>query len=203
MGAGGVGVQLVTGDTVEGGDEVGGDALRDEVVVEGGLRVHGQGAAVGAHRDARHGLDATGQHEVVEAGADLHRTVVDGGQAGGTVTVELHTGDGVGQAGIERGGAGDVHALVTQRGDDAGEDVLDGTGIELRVPLQDLGDEAGEEVDRLDGVEGAARLALATRGTDRLVDEGLGDSRSGCVSHSGPHICAVLPPKRNLCRRSL
>ena len=153
------------GETVEGGDEVSRDALRDEVVVEGGLRVHGQGTAVGAHRDTRHGLHTTGEDEVLEAGADLHGADVQGGQAGGAVAVELHAGGGVRQAGVERGGAGDVHALVTEGGDDTGDDVLDGGRVELGVALEGLGDQTGEQVHRLHGVEAAAGLALATRGS--------------------------------------
>ena len=59
----GVRVDVVAGEALDGGDEVGADALRHEVVVVVGGRVQRPRSAVGAHRDARHRLDATGDHE--------------------------------------------------------------------------------------------------------------------------------------------
>ena len=62
--------------------------------------------------------------------------LVDGLEAGGAEAVELHAGDGLGVAGRERGGLGDVAALVADRRDHAEHDVVDavrGRGAGLRV----------------------------------------------------------------------
>ena len=109
LGHDGVRVDVVAGEALDGGDQVGADALRHEVGVVGGLRVHRPGAAVGAHRHAAHRLDAAGEDQGLPAGADLGRGEVDGLEAGGAEAVELDAGaGGVGQARGDRGGPGDV-----------------------------------------------------------------------------------------------
>ena len=193
MGAGGVGVELLAGHAVKGGDDVRGDALRDEVVVKVGVRVECQGAAVGAHGDAGHGLHAADEDEVVPAGADLLCAEVHGGEAGGAVAVDLQAGGGVRQAGVEGGGAGDVHALVADGGHAAGDDVTDGVGVDARVALDEGLDEAAEQVNGLDGVEGSAWLSLASGGADGVVDEGLwGASVTG---HDSPWFLTSVVTK--------
>ena len=114
----GVGVDVRARVPVEGGDEIGADALRDEAGVVGGLRVHRPGAAVAAHRHPRHRLDAAREDQVLHPGADLHRGDVHRLEPRGAEPVELHAGDRLGQAGGQRRGPGDVAALVADRGDD-------------------------------------------------------------------------------------
>ena len=126
----GVGVDVLAAELLDRRDQVGADALRDERRVVVGLGVHRPGAAVGAHRHARHRLDAAGEDEVLPAGGDLLGGDVDGLQARGAEAVELHAGDGVRQAGLDRGGLGDVGALVADRRDAAEHDVVDPLGIE-------------------------------------------------------------------------
>src|SRR4051794_20672640 len=108
----GVGVDVFAAELLDRGDQVGADALRDEGRVVVRLGVHRPGAAVGAHRHARHRLDAAGEDEVLPAGRDLLGGDVHGLQPGGAEAVELHAGDRVWQAGLDRGGLGDVGALV-------------------------------------------------------------------------------------------
>ena len=79
--AGGVGVDVLAAEALDRRDQVGADALRDEGGVVVGLGVHRPGAAVGAHRHARHRLDAAGEDEVLPAGGDLLRGDVDGLEA--------------------------------------------------------------------------------------------------------------------------
>ena len=88
----GVRVDVGAGPALEGGDQVGADALRDEAGRERGGRVHRPRAAVGAHRHPAHRLDAAGEDQVLEAGADPHRGLVDGLEAGGAEAVELDAG---------------------------------------------------------------------------------------------------------------
>ena len=125
VGLGGERVDVVAGPALEGGDQVGADALRHEAGRERGGRVGRPGAAVGAHRHPAHRLDAAGEDQVLEAAADPGRRLVDGLEAGGAEAVELHAGDGLGEPGRERGGLGDVAALVADRRDDAEHDVVD------------------------------------------------------------------------------
>ncbi len=73
-------------------------------------------------------LDAAREHQLLHARAHLERGGVDGLEAGGAEAVELHARDGVGQAGGDGGGLGDVAALVADRGDDAEHDVVDLAG---------------------------------------------------------------------------
>ena len=102
-------------------------------VVERGGRVGRPGAAVGAHRHPAHRLDAAGEDQVLEAAADAGRGLVDRLEAGGAEAVELHAGDGLGVAGRERRGLGDVAALLADRRDDAEHDVVDAARVERRV----------------------------------------------------------------------
>ena len=171
LGAGGVGVHVVAGELLDRGDQVGADALRDEGRVVVGLGVHRPGAAVGAHRDAGHGLDAAGEDEVLPAGGDLLGGDVDGLEARGAEAVELDAGDRVRQAGLDRGGLGDVGALVADGGDAAEDDVVDAVGIKRPVARERLVHQADDEVDRLGRVQRAVALALAARGADGVEDE--------------------------------
>ena len=95
---GGVRVDVRAGPALERRDQVGADALRHEAGVQRGGRVHRPGAAVGAHRHPAHRLDAAGEDQVLEAGADPRRGLVDGLEAGGAEPVELDAGDGLGVA---------------------------------------------------------------------------------------------------------
>ena len=83
---------------LDGGDQVGADALRHERGGERGGRVGRPGAAVGAHGDAAHRLDAAGEDQVLEAAADARGGLVDGLETGGAEAVQLYAGDGVGVA---------------------------------------------------------------------------------------------------------
>jgi hypothetical protein len=103
----------------------------DEVVVVGGGRVVGHGAAVGAHRHPRHRLHSPGDHQFVEAGTHGLGGDVDRLQTRAAEPVELHPADGVGQAGGGRGGAGNVLALVADRGDDPQHQVVDAVLVEI------------------------------------------------------------------------
>lgn len=74
-------VDIVAAEALDRGDEVSADALRDEVGVVAGRRVHCPCAAVAAHGNAGHRLDAACDDEVVEAGPYLLRSEVHGFEA--------------------------------------------------------------------------------------------------------------------------
>src|SRR6185437_5450066 len=173
----GVGVDVGTSEALDGGDQVGADALRDETRGVGGLRVHGDRATVGTHRHPGHRLDAAGQDQVLPAGADLHRAEVDRLQARRAEPVDLQPGDGVGQASGQCRGTWQVPALVADRGHHAEHDVVDPLGVEVRVAVAQLVDQPGDQGDRLDAVQRAGRLALTPGGAQGFVEE--------CFSHDG------------------
>jgi len=105
-------VAVLAGEALGGGDEVGRDALRHEVGVVGGLRVHRPGAAVGAHRHAAHALDAAADRQIRLAREHLLRGGVHRLQARRAVAVELHAGGAVVPAGVEGCGLGDAPSPV-------------------------------------------------------------------------------------------
>jgi hypothetical protein len=149
----GVGVHVLAAEALDGCDEVCADALRDEVGVVRGLGVHRPGTAVGAHRDPAHALDTAGDDQLVPAGADLLSGHVHGLQCGGAEAVDLGTGHGVGQAGEDRGGLGDVGALVPDRSDTAQHQVVDGVRVHPRVPRPQFVDQSGHQGDGLDSMQ--------------------------------------------------
>ncbi len=165
----GEGVDVAAGEAAERGDQVGADALGDEVDVEVGHRVREPRAAVGADGDAGHRLHAAGQDEVLPAGTHLGGGEVDGLQARRAEAVLLDACHGVREPGRDGGDAGDVGALVAEGADDAEHDVVDGGGVEVRQAAAQLVDEADDEVDGLGAVQRAVGLAAPARGADRLV----------------------------------
>jgi hypothetical protein len=164
-------VDVLAAEALECRDQVGADALRDEAGVVVGLRVQRPGAAVGAHRHAAHRLDSAGEDEVLPARGDLHRRRVDGLEARGAEAIQLHAGDRLRQAGLDRGGLGDVAALVTDRRDAAEHDVVDALGVELAMASEHLVHQADDEVDRLGRVQRPVDLALAPRRANRVEDK--------------------------------
>ena len=172
--AAGVDVDVLAAELLDRRDQVGADSLGDERGVVVGLRVHRPGAAVGAHRHARHRLDAAGEDQVLPAGRDLLGGDVDGLQPRRAETVELHAGDRVREAGLDRRGLGDVGALVADRRHAAEHDVVDAVGVEVRVAAEDLVHQPDDEVDGLGRVQRAVDLALSPRGADRVEDKRFG-----------------------------
>ncbi len=166
-----VAVDVLAREALDGGDQVGADALRHEADPVVGLRVGRPGAAVGAHRDTAHRLDAAGQHQVVPAGAHLLRGGVDGLQARGAEPVELHATGGLGQPRGQHCGTGDVAALVADRRHHAEDQVADQGLVQVGEAPAQFVDQPDDQVQRLDLVERAFAL-LAARRADGLVDEG-------------------------------
>jgi hypothetical protein len=170
----GVAVDVVAAELLDRCDQVGADALRDERGVVVRLGVHRPSAAVGAHRHARHRLDAAREDEVLPAGGDLLRGDVDGLEARGAEAVDLQAGDRVGQAGLDRGRLRDVGALVADGRDAAEHDVVDAGRIEFLVAHERLVHQADHQVDGLGAMQRAVELALAARRANRIEDQCVG-----------------------------
>ena len=158
--ADGVRVHVVAGEALDGRDQVRADALRHEGRVVVGLRVHRPGAAVGAHRHARHRLDATREHEVLPAGGDLLGGDVDRLQARRAEAVELHARHRVRQPRLDRRGLGDVRALIADRRDAAEDHVVDAVRIKLPVAGEHLVHQPDDEIDGLGRVQRPVALAF-------------------------------------------
>ena len=166
-------------------DEVGADALRHEVAREGDRGVDRPGAAVGAHRDPRHALDAAADGGERLTRHHLGRRHVHGLQTGGAEAVDLHAGHRLVVSGHQRGDARDVRALLSDRHHAAEHDVFDEPGVERGAVAQ--GDEhLPREFDGGHLVERAVALAFAARGPHVVVDEGVHDS----LREAGP--CSVI-----------
>ena len=95
----------------------------------------------------RHGLGAPRQHDFGDPGLDLHGGVDHGLEARSATAVDLQSGHGDRQPGIEGGDPPDrrgVHRRVAV----AEQDVVDAVGWETR-PLEQRGDQrAGQRVGR-------------------------------------------------------
>ena len=122
---------------------------------ERGGRVQRPGAAVGAHRHPAHRLDAAGEDQVLEAAAHPGGGLVDGLEPGGAEAVELHAGDGVGVAGGERRGLGDVAALVADRARRRRARRRRRGAGRGGVAVPDLVEQPDDQVDRLHLVQGS------------------------------------------------
>src|SRR5581483_4514318 len=122
-----------------------------------------------AHRDARHALDAGGDHEVVDAG---HHSL--GGEVGGllrgpALPVDRGRGNGLRQAGREPGVPADVQRLVADLRHAPGDVVMDRGGVDpgtLDQPRQTR----CEQLHRVELGVGAA--SAANGGANRLEDHG-------------------------------
>jgi hypothetical protein len=167
---GGEGVHVCTAEALGGGDEVGTDSLGHEVRVVVRRRILRPGSAVGSQRHTGHRFDATGEDEVLESGADLLGGDVDGFEPGGAEAVDLNAGDGLVEAGGDRGDTGDVAALFADWRDDAEDDVVDLGVVEVRIALAYGVDEAGDEIDGLDAVQRPAAV-LTAWGAHCVIDE--------------------------------
>ena len=123
----GEGVDLLAGEALDRRDQVGGDALRHHRVLLDQVRVAAVDAgAVGAHRAARHRLDAAADDEVLLARHHAERGEVHRLLSGAAEAVQRHAGGRVvGPARVQHRHARDARALVAHRGHAAGDDVLD------------------------------------------------------------------------------
>ena len=170
------------------GDHLGAGALVRGLGVAGaeGLRVRmptvGQR---GAHRGARHRLDAASDDDVVVAGHHAGRGEVHRLLAGSALPVDGHAGNALRPARREHRGAGDVERLLAGLHDAAPDDVVD----ERRVDARAL-DEAVEHLRRQFAGMHARQpaVALADGRSDGLDDDGFSHDNS-------PSKWVVLPRK--------
>ena len=172
-----IGIDVVAAEAVLRGDQIGTDALRREIGLVGHGRVHRPGTAIGAHRHTTHRFDATADGEHRFTRDNLRSRHVAGLEARGAEAVDLHAGGGFGVIGVEHGYAGDVAALLADRGDTAEDHIVNVTGVDAGAIAHRL-QHLGAELNRGDFVQLAVLAALAARGADGVVDIGFGHGQS-------------------------
>ena len=166
-------VHVLAPETLDGGDQVGANALRHKRRRAVGLRVLGPGTAIRTYRHPAHAFHATGHHQVFPAGAHLLRRHVHGLQARGAKAVELHARTAEVPPGLERRYLGDHRALLANWRDHSHHHVVHLRGVEV-VALLQCGQHAGQQVDGFDLVQAAVFLALAAWRADGVVNECFG-----------------------------
>ena len=112
----GVGVDVVAGEAELGGDDVGADALRHEVGLEGERGVDGDGGAVRAHRHPAHHLDAAGDVAVAGAARTWLAARFTASRPRGAEAVDREAGDVLGEVGEQHRRAGEAAALLGRPG---------------------------------------------------------------------------------------
>ncbi len=164
-----IGIDVVPGEAVLGRDQVGRDALRHEIGVDGDGRIDRDAEARGAHADAGHALDAAADRHLLLAGHHLRRGKVHRIEARGAEAVDLDARHRGAEAGIHGGEARNVTAGLAHRIDHAEHHVVDAVGSEIVALLQRPQRHGGQR-QRGDFVQRAVGLALAARGADVIVD---------------------------------
>ncbi|MHC3927189.1 hypothetical protein ACMZ4W_02295 [Brevundimonas naejangsanensis] len=169
---GGEGVDVGAAEAGQGGDGVGADALGRKAGGEGHVRVRRPGAAVRAHLDPAHALDAAADSRVGLAEDDLGRRRIHGFQPRGAEAVHLHARHRLGQAGVEGGDTGDVGALLADRRHAAEDHVVDQAGVERIAVAQGL-KHLGRQGDGGHFMQAALGVAPAARRAYGVIDVGL------------------------------
>ena len=163
-------------EALDGRDEVGRDALRDQrelLAHERVVAVHRRRhAVVTVAERAAHRLDATADHEVLVARQHARGGHADGLLAGTAEAVDRQAGRRRVPAGREHGEAGDVGTVVADAAGVAGDDVLDLRRRHAGA-RHDRAQALGEQLLRVDVVQRTVLLALAARGAHPVDDPGL------------------------------
>ena len=168
----GIGVDVVAGKAVFGGDDVGRDALRHEVGLHREARVDRDRCAVRAHRHAAHHLDPAGDIGLAGAAIDLVGGQVHRLEPRGAEAVDREARHGFVEIAGQHGRARQAAALFAHLGGVAPDHVLDGCGVQVvalldRVQGQCRQPQAGDLLQR------AVLAALAAGGAQRVVDIGI------------------------------
>ncbi len=196
-----IGVAVVAGEAVLGGDQVGRDALRHEVGFDRQRRIHRPGSARGADADPAHGFDAAADRHLVLARHDLGGGEVHRVEPGCAEPVDLHPRHAVAVVGQQRGRPCDVAARLADRIDAAQHDVVDQRRIE-RVAVLHRRERLRRQVERGHLMQRAVGLAAPARRAHVIVDEGVGHgaSRDKRPSPAGSNcrrqiFSAIIPGK--------
>ncbi len=147
-----------------------------------------------AHRVAAHVLDAAGDDDVVLAEADARRGGGDGGHRAGTHAIDREAGNRLGQAREDRGRAPDGQALVAGLRGRGDGDLVDPSGVELRVAAQQFADGLDDQVVGAGLGVDALRSGLAERRADAVDEDDV--SGVGGNNHAGFLLAGTMRSRR-------
>ena len=164
----GKGVDIIAGVAVFAGDEIGRDALGNEMTGQGYHGVHGHGATVGAHLHARHGFHTAGQRQLFPAGLNVGCGLVDGFEARAAETVERHSAKMIAITRLLGRRLGDVGALVHDLCDAAKDKFFDLAGIQL-IPFPQCVEERHHQLRRRNAEEGSFFIAFPANGAYDVI----------------------------------
>ena len=167
-----IGVDIIAAEAVLGGDQIGGNALGHDIMIEADLRIDAHGTAIGTHRHATHRFNTGTDREIGFAAHHLGGGEIDRFQAGSAETIDLETGGAFSIAGIDHGRARNVRALLTNRRNTAHDDIIDQCGVEP-VAIADRLQLLGRELQRGDRIERPV-LLLAARRANGVIDVSFG-----------------------------
>ena len=191
------GVDVVAGELLQRGDQVGGDPLRDGRDLGPQVRIasvdRGQSHR---HVPTRHRLHPSGHHQILGPGADTHGGHRDRLLPRTTEPVERHAGHGLGPSDQERGQARDVVAVVTAQDPVPGDDVVDLAWVETH-PGRQRGEARAEQALRVDAVQGAVRTALPPWRAHGVDDVGVAHVRRRACARWGREPSAPVAPRRH------
>ena len=167
-----IGVDVVAREAVFGRDQIGGNALRHEIVRDRNRRIDRPSAAGCADADAAHRFSAAADRHVLLSGHDLRGGEVHRVETGGAETIDLHARDTVAITGDERRRARDIGAGLADRINHAHHDVIDQSRIEIVAALDSAKRLAGE-IERGHFVKRTIDFAAATGSAHVIVNEGV------------------------------
>ena len=170
---GGIGVDIGAAIALQRRDQVGADPLRREVIAQRHSRIGRPRAAVIAHDDTAHRLDAAADAGLAHARGDLAGDVVHGLQPRCAKAVDLLPRHRLRVARIQQRRARQHAALFGDRLRTTDHHVIEQRGIEVAPVAQRL-QHLRRQLHRRDLVQRAVGTALAMRGAGVIVDEDLG-----------------------------
>ena len=204
-------VDRLAADAFHRGDGVGADALvrlrmpRAQAQVAAVHELRGRGG-VGGGRRVGHHLGAAGDDQVFHARHDHGRGQIDRGDPGATEAVEGNTAGLDVVAGVERGHAAEVAALLAALAGRAPDDVINLGGVQI-VALGHGPEHRGGQLLRMDiGERAFANLADAARRAAGVDDQGFGHGGIPFRGDRRPvafRVAIPIAPTRGLRNRAL
>jgi hypothetical protein len=172
-----ISVDVVAREAVFGGNKVGRDALRHEIMRNRDRWIDRPGTARCADADPAHRFDAATDRHVLLSRHDLRRSKIHRVETGSAEAVDLHARDTVAITGDQRRGAGDVGAGFADRIDDPHDHVIDQRRIKLVAVLDGAKRLAGE-IERGHFVQRAVHFAAAAGCSHVIINKSVGHSVS-------------------------
>ena len=178
-----VSVNVVARKSVFGRDQVGGNALRQEIMRHRDRGIDRPGAAGRANANAAHRFDAAADRHFLLPGHDLRGGKIHRIEAGGAEAIDLHAGNFIAVAGNQRRSARNIGGRLADRIDDTHHHVVDQSGVQIIAGLDGV-EHLARQIERGHLVQRAVDLAAAARAADGVVNECVGHEVLSLFRHS-------------------